>query len=50
MNPMLDQLTSYLTDTVSTAGVLSQEIGIYKNKKEKEKEENLINTPHVLKR
>ena len=35
MNPMLDLLTSYLTDTVSTAGVLSQEIEIYKNKEEK---------------
>ena len=34
MNPMLYYLTSYLTDTVSVSGVLSQEIGIYKNKEE----------------
>ena len=32
MNPVLHWLTSYLTDTASTARVLSQEIGIYKNK------------------
>ena len=31
MNPMLGKFTSYLTDTVSKSGVLSQEIGIYEN-------------------
>ena len=48
MNPMLDLLTSYLTDTVSTAGVLSQEIGIYKNKEGNLTRANMFNANPTL--
>ena len=44
MNPMLD---SFLTDLVSEAWVLSQEIEIFKNKEEKEKEGKLTKSQYV---